>query len=100
MIWNDGSTRRVDAVIWATGFRPALRHLRAHDLRESDGTIRLDGTASPRIPGLYFAGYGDWTGPGSATLVGVGSTAKATVGAIAGDLESATTAAAISARAR
>ena len=100
VIWNDGSTRRVDAVIWATGFRPALRHLRAHDLRESDGTIRLDGTASPRIPGLYFAGYGDWTGPGSATLVGVGSTAKATVGAIAGDLESATTAAAISARAR
>lgn len=100
VVWGDGSFRRVDAVIWCTGFRPALRHLRKLDLREPDGTISLTGTASTRIPGLYFAGYGDWTGPGSATLVGVGSTAKATVGAIAGDLESATTAAAISARAR
>ncbi|MFB9776543.1 ArsO family NAD(P)H-dependent flavin-containing monooxygenase [Brevibacterium otitidis] len=100
VVWSDGSARRVDAVIWCTGFRPALRHLRKLDIRESDGTIRLDGTASPRIPGLYFVGYGDWTGPGSATLVGVGSPAKATVGAIAGHLVSATTAAAISARAR
>ena len=100
VIWNDGSTRRVDAVIWATGFRPALRHLRKLDIRESDGTIELNGTASTRTPGLYFAGYGDWTGPGSATLVGVGSTAKATVGAIAGHLVSATTAAPIPARAR
>lgn len=77
--WPDGSTRRTDAVIWCTGFRPALRHLRRLDLRESDGTIDLDGTASTRIPGLYLVGYGDWTGPGSATLIGVGATAKATV---------------------
>ena len=99
VIWSDGTTHRVDAVIWCTGFRPALRHLRALDLREPDGTIKLDGTASPRIPGLYFAGYGDWTGPGSATLVGVGSTAKATVGAIAGHLDAAA-ATAIPVRAR
>src|SRR5699024_9648655 len=79
VMWPDGSTRRIDAVIWCTGFRPALRHLRSLDLRETDGTIDLDGTASTRIPGLYLVGYGDWTGPGSATLIGIGATAKATV---------------------
>ncbi len=80
--WPDGSTRRIDAVIWCTGFRPALRHLRELDLHEPDGSVGLDGTASTRIPGLHFVGYGDWTGPGSATLIGVGSTAKATVAGI------------------
>lgn len=78
VVWPNGRTHCIEAVVWCTGFRPALRHLRRLDLRESDGTIDLNGTASTRIPGLYLVGYGDWTGPGSATLIGVGATAKAT----------------------
>ena len=36
-------------------------------------------------PALHLLGYGDWTGPGSATLIGVGRTAKAAVAALALD---------------
>ena len=72
----------MDAVVWCTGFRPALRHLRPLHLREDDGRIRTEGTASTRVPGLYLVGYGDWTGPGSATLVGVGRSARDTVAAV------------------
>ncbi|WP_202818875.1 FAD-dependent pyridine nucleotide-disulfide oxidoreductase [Actinosynnema sp. ALI-1.44] len=31
------------------------------------------------IPGMHLLGYGDWTGPASATLIGVGPTARAAV---------------------
>lgn len=80
--WAKGQEQEVDAVIWCTGFRPALRHLRPLHVHEADGTIRTDGTASVKVPGLYLVGYGDWTGPGSATLIGVGPTAKATAAAL------------------
>jgi hypothetical protein len=32
-----------------------------------------------RQSGLFFLGYGDWCGPASATLIGVGAAARATV---------------------
>ena len=80
--WADGREQEVDAVIWCTGFRPALRHLRPLRLREDDGTVSTRGAASARVPGLYLLGYGDWTGPGSATLIGVGPTAKDAVAAL------------------
>jgi hypothetical protein len=31
---------------------------------------------------LHLLGYGDWTGPGSATLIGVGRTARSAVEAL------------------
>lgn len=80
--WADGREAEVDAVIWCTGFRPALRHLRPLQIRKEDGSIPTDGTASTTVPGLYLVGYGDWTGPGSATLIGVGPTAKTTATAL------------------
>lgn len=63
---------RADHLIWCTGFRPSL------------GPVRrlLDGT-TPKYPGLHLVGYGDWTGPGSATLTGVGLYAKQTARSIA-----------------
>ncbi|GGG60954.1 monooxygenase [Kocuria dechangensis] len=84
--WADGREQEVDAVIWCTGFRPALRHLRPLHVREDDGTVSTRGTASTKVPGLYLLGYGDWTGPGSATLIGVGPTAKETVAALTAHL--------------
>lgn len=67
----------LDAVIWCTGYRPALRHLRSLRLRTSEGVPQVVDNQSVRDPRVCFVGYGDWTGPASATLIGVGRTAKA-----------------------
>lgn len=84
--WTDGTTQRCDAVIWCTGFRPALRHLRPLRLRSENGHVAVggpSGTQAVADPRVFLVGYGDWTGPASATLAGVGPTAKATAAAVA-----------------
>ncbi|MEU1238491.1 hypothetical protein ABZ399_30425 [Micromonospora aurantiaca] len=45
--------------------------------------MATEGTRSVDEARLYLLGYGDWTGLASATLVGAGRTAKATVADIA-----------------
>jgi putative flavoprotein involved in K+ transport len=77
--WPDGSRTREDAVIFATGFRPALRHLAPLDVLAPNGRIEVRGTRSVHEPRLWLVGYGDWTGYASATLIGVGRTARTTV---------------------
>ena len=84
VVWDDGRHARADAVIWCTGFRPALGHLRGLGLPRVGGRVVADGPAVPGVPGLYLVGYGDWCGAASATLVGVGKWAKAAVGAALG----------------
>jgi putative flavoprotein involved in K+ transport len=75
--WPDGSRSRVDAVIWCTGFRPALDHLAPLDVLEPDGRAAVTETGrSVREPRLWLVGYGDWTGAGSATLAGVTRAAR------------------------
>lgn len=69
----------VDAVIWCTGFRPALGHLRDIGLPRRAGAIVTDGPEVLGVPGLYLLGYGSWCGAASATLIGVGQWAKAAV---------------------
>jgi cation diffusion facilitator CzcD-associated flavoprotein CzcO len=81
-VWPDGTHRSVDAVIWAIGFRPALAHLESLGVLESDGRIATQGTRAVREPRLWLVGYGDWAGYASATLIGVGRSARATVGEI------------------
>lgn len=57
-----------DHLVWCTGFRPALgpfRHLRSDRPKE-----------------LHLVGFGDWAGPGSATITGVGPYAKRAAQAI------------------
>lgn len=39
--WSDGRLERVDAILWATGFRPAVDHLAPLGLRTRDGGIAL-----------------------------------------------------------
>lgn len=84
--WADGTEQECDAVIWCTGFRPALRHLRPLGLHTRDGLVRVggpSGTVALDEPRLHLVGYGDWTGPASATLAGVGPSAKAAALALA-----------------
>ncbi|MGW2395645.1 ArsO family NAD(P)H-dependent flavin-containing monooxygenase [Kitasatospora sp. NPDC001664] len=74
--WADGTTWDCDTVIWCTGFRPDLPPI---DLPRTDGRITTDGTRSTEDPRIHLLGYGDWTGPASATLIGVGRTARTAV---------------------
>ncbi|MDX2531571.1 ArsO family NAD(P)H-dependent flavin-containing monooxygenase [Streptomyces scabiei] len=74
--WADGIRAEVDVIIWCTGFRPALSHLAPLQLRGRRGHIATTGTRALSEPRLHLLGYGDWTGPASATLIGVGRPAR------------------------
>ncbi|NQX12525.1 NAD(P)-binding domain-containing protein [Microbacteriaceae bacterium VKM Ac-2855] len=56
--WSDGGFSAADAIIWATGFRPELRHLAPLHLREREGGIAVADGASLSDPRIFFAGYG------------------------------------------
>jgi thioredoxin reductase len=79
VVWADGHEEAVDAVIWCTGFRPALSFLAGLGVVQPDGRVATAGTRATTLPGLWLVGYGSWTGFASATLIGVGRSAKATV---------------------
>ncbi|WP_405421571.1 ArsO family NAD(P)H-dependent flavin-containing monooxygenase [Streptomyces erythrochromogenes] len=74
--WADGTTAEADAVVWCTGFRPALAHFASLRLRGTRGHIATVGTRAADEPRLHLLGYGDLTGPASATLIGVGRPAR------------------------
>jgi hypothetical protein len=76
--WADGTTMDVDAVIWCTGFRPALSHLDLLGVTDQ-GRVSVCGTRAVDEERLWLVGYGEWTGFASATLIGVGRTARSTV---------------------
>ncbi|MFC0495740.1 ArsO family NAD(P)H-dependent flavin-containing monooxygenase [Streptomyces mutabilis] len=82
-VWADGTRAPADAVIWCTGFRPALSHLAPLGLRGRRGHIATVGTRAADEPRLHLLGYGDWTGPASATLIGVGRPARDAARAVA-----------------
>jgi putative flavoprotein involved in K+ transport len=57
-VWPDGTSERVDAIIWATGFRPDIRHLSPLRLHEKAGGVMVTTGAAERDPRIFFAGYG------------------------------------------
>lgn len=73
MQWTDGTERAFDAVIWCTGFRPALSHLDDLPLLNVQGQIEMDHSKVRSVaePSVWLLGYGDWNGMASATLIGV-----------------------------
>jgi putative flavoprotein involved in K+ transport len=79
LVWTDGHEEKVDAVIFCTGFRPSLKHLKVLEVVNADGKADTLGTRSKKVDGLWLVGYGNWTGFASATLIGVGRSAKKTV---------------------
>lgn len=78
VVWPDGTKEPADTILWCTGFRAVLGHLAPLRLSRA-GHIAVSGTRAVAEPRLHLIGYGDWTGPASATLVGVGRTARAAV---------------------
>lgn len=86
--WLNGEKTQVDAVVWCTGFLPALDHLKTLDVLDDNGRVEVDGGHSIREPRLWLVGYGDWTGLASATLIGVTRTARSTVNEVVEHLNS------------
>lgn len=54
----DGGFTPVDAIVWATGFRPDLRHLDPLGLRNEFGGITVRGTRAAADPRIHLIGYG------------------------------------------
>lgn len=81
--WDTGSAWDCDAIIWCTGFAPNLAHLHGLDLTWEGGHPRVAEYASVDHPGLFFIGYGDWTGFASATIIGATRTTKPAMARVA-----------------
>ena len=83
VVWPDGREDRADTVIFATGFRSALAHLAPLGVVDPTGRVAIrpggSGAQSADEPRLWLVGYGNWTGFASATLIGVGRSARAVV---------------------
>jgi len=82
VLWRGGHSTDEDAIIWATGFVPALDHLGALGVLKENGRVDIaddSDTRAAAVPSLWLVGYGNWTGYASATLIGVGRSARATV---------------------
>lgn len=62
----------VDAVLWATGFRANLRHLRSLHLHEPGGGVLMadDDVTVQKVPGLFLIGYGPSASTIGATRAG------------------------------
>lgn len=75
--WADESFTPADVLLWATGFRPEVRHLSPLGLREAAGGLRVEAGASVADPRLFFAGYGP-----QASTIGAALAARRTARAI------------------
>jgi putative flavoprotein involved in K+ transport len=83
VVWPDGTSTTVDAVIWCTGFRPSLGYLDGLGIVNDDGRIAVTAQGqSVDEPKLWMLGFGDWTGFASATLIGCGRMARDTIRAL------------------
>ncbi|MGD7731747.1 NAD(P)-binding domain-containing protein [Propionibacteriaceae bacterium G57] len=78
--WADGHIERVDAIVWATGFRSVIRHLAPLGLRSPQGGIQLDeaGTTALADPRVQLVGYGP-----SASTIGANRAGRAAATGVA-----------------
>ena len=54
----DGTFTSVDAILWATGFRPSLAHLEPLALRNDLGVVQVAGTRAVVEPRVHLIGFG------------------------------------------
>lgn len=74
----DGGLETVDAVLWATGFRPAVGHLAPLALRSGLGGIAVAGTTAMADPRVQLVGYGP-----SASTIGANRAGRVAARAVA-----------------
>ena len=90
--WRDGGFEPVDAILWATGFRPAVDHLAPLGLRTPEGGIALvpvrgnvqGATTSVVDPRVQLVGYGP-----SASTIGASRAGRQAALAVARHLQDA-----------
>jgi cation diffusion facilitator CzcD-associated flavoprotein CzcO len=90
--WDDGTFEHADAILWATGFRPAVDHLAPLGLRTPAGGIALEGirgnvqgaTTSVVDPRVQLVGYGP-----SASTIGASRAGRQAALAVSRQLEAA-----------
>ncbi|SCG19023.1 putative flavoprotein involved in K+ transport [Micromonospora echinofusca] len=87
--WPDGTSEPVDAVIFATGYRPNLGYLATLGALAPDGTPRQISGVSTTHPGLVYLGLEFQRSFSSNTLRGVGRDAAYVVAAMAEGLRGA-----------
>jgi putative flavoprotein involved in K+ transport len=75
VVWPDGTTHQVDALIFATGFRPNLEFLAQLPVGDQQGRVLQRNGVADQVPGLYFVGLPRQRNFASATLRGVGADA-------------------------
>lgn len=80
----DGTRVPLDVLLWATGFRHELRHLRPLSLHNPRGGIAMDGTAVAHDPRIHLIGYG----PGASTI-GANRAGRSAVSRLVRDLAAA-----------
>ncbi|MGO1590720.1 MAG: NAD(P)-binding domain-containing protein [Ancrocorticia sp.] len=74
--WDNGDFWQADAIVWATGFRPELRHFSSLGIRLSGGGILMDGTQVVADPRIHLIGYG----PSASTVGARWASRKAAAG--------------------
>lgn len=79
VLLESGQEYKLDALIFCTGFRNAIDYLSALPITIRHDKVHTNHTRSRELPSLWMVGYGSWTGFASATIIGVGRTAKTTV---------------------
>lgn len=72
VVWPDGREEAVDALVFATGFRPNLGFLESLPVFDEQGQVAQRGGRANDVAGLYFVGLPRQRNFASATLRGVG----------------------------
>lgn len=83
IVWPHGAPERVDAVLFATGYRPALDYLRPLGALDSTGAPVHTGGVSGTHPGLVYVGLEFQRSFSSNTLRGVHRDAEYVTGPLA-----------------
>ncbi|MEC2131038.1 NAD(P)/FAD-dependent oxidoreductase [Brevibacillus centrosporus] len=76
IVWLDGTHEKVDAVIFATGYRPNVKYLSSLQALDVDGLPLHRNGISTSVNGLFYVGLPWQRSLASATLRGVGSDAE------------------------
>lgn len=83
VVWPGGRREAVDAIIFATGYRPSLGYLRELGALDSDGAPIHDGGVSATHLGLVYVGLEQQRSYASNTLRGVSGDARAVIAPLA-----------------